>query len=204
MVTAAALSSLIVLVTFVAQIWQLVHLPVRGVRRRLRLGDVLARLSAAFHLFTVLFLTTAVLGRTRKGLISPANPYHAHLVAMFMTWTVIAIFLGALFATTMTDSPNSNSPAFGGFSNAAATRAPLRQLRGGRLRSAAAPPLPRPRPARDRDRVGPRVGRPAVVGLLPLAVLLWGSGALLVSALPGLPATAVHHGRARTGARLRA
>lgn len=38
-------------------------------------------------------------------------------------------------------------------------------------------------------RVGPRVGARLWWGLLPLAVLLWGSGALLASSLPGLPAT---------------
>jgi hypothetical protein len=120
MATAAALSSLIVLVTFVAQVWQLSTFPFGVSDGAYASATFWLALSAAFHLFTVFFLTTAVLGRTRKGLISPANPYHAHLVAMFMTWTVIAAFLGALLATTMTDSPNSKSPAFGGFSNEAA------------------------------------------------------------------------------------
>lgn len=121
MVTAAALSSLIVLVTFVSQVWQLSTFPFGVSDGAYASATFWLALSAAFHLFTVFFLTTAVLGRTRKGLISPANPYHAHLVAMFMTWTVIAAFLGALLATTMTDSPNTQSPAFGGFSNAPAS-----------------------------------------------------------------------------------
>lgn len=124
MATAAALASLVVLVTFVAQVWQLSTFPFGVSDGAYASATFWLALSAAFHLFTVFFLTTAVLGRTRAGLISPANPYHAHLVAMFMTWTVIAAFLGALLATTMTDSPNSEAPVFGGFSNEAAAPAP--------------------------------------------------------------------------------
>ena len=75
-------------------------------------------IGSAFHLSLVLFLLMAVVGRTRAGLISPDNPSHAHLVAMYSTWAAIAIFLGALFATTMTTSPNTNSPAMGEFQSA--------------------------------------------------------------------------------------
>ena len=39
------------------------------------------------------------------------------------------------------------------------------------------------------SRVGPRLGARLWWGLLPLTVLLWGSGALLVSSLPGLPSS---------------
>ena len=63
----------------------------------------------------VLTLAVGVLGRTQAGLISPANPYHAHLVAMYATWAAIAIVLGALFATTMEESPNTDSPPVGQF-----------------------------------------------------------------------------------------
>ena len=41
--------------------------------------------------------------------------YHARLVAMWVTWICVAAFLGALFATTMTVSPNLDSPSFGTF-----------------------------------------------------------------------------------------
>ena len=72
-------------------------------------------LATAFHLFLLLFLVTAILNRTRRGLITVANPYHARLVAMWVTWICVAAFLGALFATTMTVSPNLDSPSFGTF-----------------------------------------------------------------------------------------
>lgn len=39
------------------------------------------------------------------------------------------------------------------------------------------------------NRVGPRVGSRLWWGLIPLALLLWGSGALIVPTLPGLPTT---------------
>jgi hypothetical protein len=70
----------------------------------------------AGHLFTIMFLVVAILNRTRMGRIAPDNPHHARLVAMWMTWICVAAFLGALFATTMTVSPNTNSPSFGTFS----------------------------------------------------------------------------------------
>jgi hypothetical protein len=55
------------------------------------------------------------MGRTRAGRITPGNSSHVRLVAMYMTWAAIAILLGAMFATVMTTSPNTNSPTFGTF-----------------------------------------------------------------------------------------
>lgn len=115
MVAAAAMATLLLLVTFIGQIVQLSTFPFGPSDGAYASATFWLCLSAAFHLFMVLTLAVGVLGRTRAGLISPANPYHAHLVAMYATWAAIAIVLGALFATTMEDSPNTNSPPVGQF-----------------------------------------------------------------------------------------
>jgi len=115
MIAAAAMATLLLLVTFIGQIVQLSTFPFGPSDGAYASATFWLCLSAAFHLFMVLTLAVGVLGRTRAGLISPANPYHAHLVAMYATWAAIAIVLGALFATTMEDSPNTNSPPVGQF-----------------------------------------------------------------------------------------
>lgn len=115
MLAAGALATLLLLVTFIGQIVQLSTFPFGPSDGAYASATFWLCLSAAFHLFMVLTLAVGVLGRTRAGLISPANPYHAHLVAMYATWAAIAIVLGALFATTMEESPNTNSPPVGQF-----------------------------------------------------------------------------------------
>jgi len=115
MIAAAAMATLLLLVTFIGQIVQLSTFPFGPSDGAYASATFWLCLSAAFHLFMVLTLAVGVLGRTRAGLISPANPYHAHLVAMYATWAAIAIVLGALFATTMEESPNTNSPPVGQF-----------------------------------------------------------------------------------------
>lgn len=115
MLAAASLATLLLLVTFIGQIVQLSTFPFGPSDGAYASATFWLCLSAAFHLSMVLTLALGVLGRTRAGLISPANPYHAHLVAMYATWAAIAIVLGALFATTMTVSPNTDSPPVGQF-----------------------------------------------------------------------------------------
>jgi heme/copper-type cytochrome/quinol oxidase subunit 3 len=116
LIAGAALSSLIVLATWIGQLVQLSTFPFGPSDGAYASATFWLALANAFHLFTILFLTTAILGRTRAGRITTDNPYHANLVAMWMTWVCVAAFLGALFATTMTVSPNSNPPSFGIFS----------------------------------------------------------------------------------------
>ena len=115
MIAAAALSTLLVLGTLVGQVVQLSTFPFGPSDGAYASATFWLCLSAAFHLFMVLTLALGVLGRTRAGLISPANPSHAHLVAMYTTWAAVAIVLGALFATTMEASPNTDSPPVGQF-----------------------------------------------------------------------------------------
>ena len=115
MVAAASLATLLLVATFVGQIVQLSTFPFGPSDGAYASATFWLCLSAAFHLFMVLTLALGVLGRTRAGLINPANPYHAHLVAMYATWAAIAIVLGALFATTMEESPNTDSPPVGQF-----------------------------------------------------------------------------------------
>jgi heme/copper-type cytochrome/quinol oxidase subunit 3 len=124
MVLAAGLATLLMLVTFVGQIVQLSTFPFGPSDGAYASATFWLCIGAAFHLSLVLTLLIAVWGRTRAGLISPANPSHAHLVAMYATWAAIAIFLGALFATTMTSSPNNSSPPMGDFQQPAASSAP--------------------------------------------------------------------------------
>lgn len=113
------LATLLVLATFVVQIVQLSTFPFGPSDGAYASATFWLCIGAAFHLSLVLTLALGILGRTRAGLITAQNPYHARLVAMYATWAGIAIFLGALFATTMTVSPNSSSPPFGDFSQSA-------------------------------------------------------------------------------------
>lgn len=115
MLVAATLSCLVALVTLVGQVVQLSTFPFGPSDGAYASATFWLCLSAAFHLFMVLTLALGVLGRTRAGLITPGNPFHARLVAMYATWAATAILLGALFATTMTDSPNTDSPPVGQF-----------------------------------------------------------------------------------------
>ena len=120
LVAAAGLALLVALITLVVQIVQLSTFPFGPSDGAYASATFWLCIGAAFHLAMVITLVLAVFGRTRAGLITPANPYHAHLVAMYCTWVAIAIFLGALFATTMTTSPNTSSPPFGEFVQAPA------------------------------------------------------------------------------------
>ena len=72
-------------------------------------------IATALHLSVVGFLTSAMVGRFRAGRITREDHSHARLVAMWMTWVCVAVFLGAFFATTLNASPNTNSPTFGTF-----------------------------------------------------------------------------------------
>jgi len=115
LISAASLASIIVLVTFVGQIIQLATFPFGPSDGAYASATYWLALATAAHLLILLFLVVAILNRTRRGLISPANPHHARLIAMWITWICVAAFLGAVFATTMTQSPNVNAPAFGTF-----------------------------------------------------------------------------------------
>ena len=124
LVAASGLALLIALITFIGQIVQLSTFPFGPSDGAYASATFWLCIGAAFHLAMVMFLLVAVFGRSRAGLITPANPYHAHLVAMYTTWVAIAIFLGALFATTMEQSPHTSSPPFGEFVQQPAASAP--------------------------------------------------------------------------------
>jgi heme/copper-type cytochrome/quinol oxidase subunit 3 len=112
----AALTCLVVLACLVLQIVQLSTFPFGPSDGSYASATFWLCIGSAYHLGLVLILAIGVLGRTRAGAISPRNPSHARLVAMYATWAAVAIFLGALFASTMTVSPNTSSPPFGEFS----------------------------------------------------------------------------------------
>lgn len=115
LIVAAVVASVIVVAVFIGQIVQLATFPFGPSDGAYASATYWLAFATAFHLFLLLFLVTAILNRTRRGLITVANPYHARLVAMWVTWICVAAFLGALFATTMTVSPNLDSPSFGTF-----------------------------------------------------------------------------------------
>ena len=114
-VVIALFAALVVLATFVIQIVQLSTFPFGPSDGAYASATFWLCIGAAFHLSLVLTLAIGIMGRTRAGLINQGNPFQTRLVAMYATWAAIAIFLGALFASTMTVSPNTSSPAFGDF-----------------------------------------------------------------------------------------
>jgi heme/copper-type cytochrome/quinol oxidase subunit 3 len=116
LIAASAMASLIALVTFVGQIVQLSTFPFAISDGAYASATFWLAIATALHLSLVLFLTTSIMNRTRAGIVTKDNHSHARLVAMWMTWVCVAVFVGALFATTMTVSPNTNSPTFGTFS----------------------------------------------------------------------------------------
>ena len=117
LILASALSSIIVLVTFVGQIVQLSTFPFAITDGAYASATFWLCIATAIHLSVVLFLTVAILNRTRAGLFTQNNHSHVRLVAMWMTWVCVAVLLGAVVTTTMKVSPNTNSPTFGTFAD---------------------------------------------------------------------------------------
>lgn len=116
LVGASILAGLVILASFVGQIVQLSTFPFGPSDGAYASATFWLCLATALHLSMLSLLVLAVSIRTRKGLINPGNHSHARLVAMYMTWVCISAALGALVATTMTVSPNTNMPTFGTFS----------------------------------------------------------------------------------------
>jgi heme/copper-type cytochrome/quinol oxidase subunit 3 len=112
---AAVLASLILIASLVGQIVQLSTFPFGPSDGAYAGATFWLCLATAFHLSLLGLLVLAVSIRTSKGLITPDNHSHARLVAMYMTWVCISAALGALVATTMLASPNTNMPLFGTF-----------------------------------------------------------------------------------------
>ena len=115
LVGAAALASLILIATLVGQIVQLSTFPFGPSDGAYASATFWLCLATAFHLSLLGLLVLAVSIRTSKGLINTENHSHARLVAMYMTWVCISAALGALVATTMLASPNTQMPLFGTF-----------------------------------------------------------------------------------------
>lgn len=115
LVGAAALASLILIATLVGQIVLLSTFPFGPSDGAYASATFWLCLATAFHLSLLGLLVLAVSIRTSKGLINTENHSHARLVAMYMTWVCISAALGALVATTMLASPNTQMPLFGTF-----------------------------------------------------------------------------------------
>jgi heme/copper-type cytochrome/quinol oxidase subunit 3 len=85
LVTAASVSTVIVLVTWIGQIVQLSTFPFGPSDGAYASATFWLALANGMHLFMTLFLVTAILNRTCRT-SSPDNPHHARLVVMWMTW----------------------------------------------------------------------------------------------------------------------
>jgi len=116
MKSAALLSSLLLLGAFVGQIFQIARFPFGPADGAYASATLWLAIANGIWLFLAVFLTAAIFNRTRAGRVSVENPNHARLVAMFMTYLCVAAFLGCVFTTVMQESPNTNSPPFGTFS----------------------------------------------------------------------------------------
>jgi hypothetical protein len=116
MKSAALLSSLLLLGAFVAQIFQIARFPFGPADGAYASATLWLAIANGIWLFLAVFLAMAIFNRTRAGRVTPENPNHARLVAMFLTYLCVAAFLGSVFTTVMQDSPNTQSPPFGTFS----------------------------------------------------------------------------------------
>jgi len=114
-VAGSVIASVVALLALIGQIWQLSTFPFDITDGAYASATFWLCIATALHLSVVGFLTSAMIGRLRAGRIKREDHSHARLVAMWMTWVCVAVFLGAFFATTMNASPNSNSPTFGTF-----------------------------------------------------------------------------------------
>jgi len=110
-------ASLVVLVTFALQIYQVCTFPFDITDGAYASATFWLAFGAIYHLSIVLFLVPAMVLRARAGRITPQNASHPRLVATWMTWVCIALALGAIFTSTMKASPNTLSPPFGTFRN---------------------------------------------------------------------------------------
>ncbi len=115
LIVGAILSTALVLAAFIGQLVQVSTFPFGPSDGAYASATFWLALATCIHLFVVLFLTLAITMRTRAGRIAPNNHSHARFVAMWMSWVCVAVLVGAVCATTMTDSPNTNSPSFGTF-----------------------------------------------------------------------------------------
>lgn len=115
MKSAALLSSLLLLGAFVGQIFQIGSFPFGPADGAYASATLWLAIANGIWLFLSVFLATAIFNRTRAGRVTPENPNHARLVAMFLTYLCVAAFLGCVFTTVMQDSPNTQSPPFGTF-----------------------------------------------------------------------------------------
>jgi len=116
MKSAALLSSLLLLAAFIGQVVQIATFPFGPADGGYASAVLWLAIANAIWLFVAIFLATAIFNRTRAGRVAQENPNHARLVAMFMTYLCVASFLGCVFTTVMQESPNTNSPPFGTFS----------------------------------------------------------------------------------------
>jgi heme/copper-type cytochrome/quinol oxidase subunit 3 len=115
LVGAASLAGLVLVAMFVVQVWQLSTFPFDIQESAYTSATFWLALSNAFHLALGSLLVLAVVNRTRTGRIAVGNSSHARLVAMWITWLVVAAFLASVFTTAMKDSPNTDPPAFQSF-----------------------------------------------------------------------------------------
>lgn len=113
----ATVASIVVLVTFALQIYQVSTFPFDIQDGAYASATFWLGFGALYHLSIVLFLVPAMVLRARAGRITPDNASHPRLVATWMTWVCVALALGAIFTSTMKASPNTLSPPFGTFVN---------------------------------------------------------------------------------------
>lgn len=111
----ANVASLILLAMFILQIWQLMSFPFDIEESAYTSATFWLALSNALHLSLGSLLVLAVANRTRTGRIAVDNPSHSRLVALWITWLLVAAVLGAVFTTVMKDSPNTQPPTFQSF-----------------------------------------------------------------------------------------
>ena len=116
-VTAAVLSTLVMLGALIAQWVQISTFPFGPTEGAYASAVILLCASNIFHMLLVLFILIGIVNRTRKGLIRQDVNYQSQAASYYMTWVSIAVLLGALVTTFMVESPNTDPAKFGHFTS---------------------------------------------------------------------------------------
>ena len=115
MLAGSLICAIVLLVVFVGQIIQIATFPFGPSDGAYASCTFWFAFSNAGWIALTMFLVFGIFNRTLARRLTPGNASHAGLVGMWVIWISGVALLGAIFTTTMHESPNTNAPDFGNF-----------------------------------------------------------------------------------------